>query len=448
MDMTTSQLTRAGALSIAFLLAAAAPAAAADGWGEAYTLANGLRVVLSPDARAHTLAVLVRYHAGVRNEPRGRSGMSHLLEHLRLRIPEPRERPTLGLPPTTPVLSNGATSYASTDYYTIAPRGSLKYALWNERWRMRADLDFITDSVRAQEVAIIANERRERHEIKPFVAARRAYWSQLFPEGHVFHEEVIGSAVDVAAATLDEVRAYFRALYGPNNSTLVVTGAFDPVEARAIIEEYFAPVPAPAASILFAAKPTSARVPVHELVLHVEDPLARRPFVLMAWPEPEPIERAAGEMTALVLGGLTANRLERAVPQSTLVEATQVDGLGAGAVFQIVVEPPPGMALEAVVRQIDGALEELRTRPPTQAEVDAGVRRLVRDRWRAEEEPLERAFLLADRTPTAGGSEDPLAEERRRCSAVRPEEVRAFAATYLARERRVTVFSTSAGGSR
>src|SRR5262245_16263348 len=91
----------------AILLACLLPAAAAaQGWGESYRLTNGLQVVLTPEPQLPTLAVLVRYHVGARHEPPGRSGLSHLLEHLRFRIPDPRAHPTVAPTSYAPVSSN------------------------------------------------------------------------------------------------------------------------------------------------------------------------------------------------------------------------------------------------------------------------------------------------------------------------------------------------------
>jgi len=171
--------------------------------------------------------------------------------------------------------------------------------------------------------------------------------------------------------------------------------------------------------------------------------------VLMAWPTPARFsaEDAAGEAAAALLGDLRGNRLEQALPDSTLVEATTL-GLLSGSVFQVVVEPAEGAPLEDAVKAIDGALARLRTLPPAQAELDAAVRRLLRTRLRAQEDPLDRALFLADVVADARVSGDPFTHEQQRCLAVRPEDVRAFAAKYLLPERRVTVFSTPAGGGR
>jgi predicted Zn-dependent peptidase len=183
--------------------------------------------------------------------------------------------------------------------------------------------------------------------------------------------------------------------------------------------------------------------------VRIEDRMARNPFVLMAWPTPPryAAEDAAGEVAAALLGDLTASRLEQALPGSTLVETTQL-GLLSGTIFQIALEPPAGQSLEALAHAIDGVLAALGAQPPAQAEVDAGVRRLIRARLRALEEPLPRAMLLADLVGDARAPGDPLAWERQRCQAVTAAQVRDFAARYLVPDRRVTVLSTPAGGRR
>src|SRR5687768_5872569 len=100
----------------------AGPAAAAE-WGQAYVLPNGLRVVLAPDRRFPSVTVLVRYHVGARQEPAGRSGIAHLLEHLTFRVPKPRPMAVSYAAQFTVSSGNGATSYEHTDYYTTSPSG-------------------------------------------------------------------------------------------------------------------------------------------------------------------------------------------------------------------------------------------------------------------------------------------------------------------------------------
>src|SRR5690348_10697572 len=103
------------ALGLILLLSSAARA---DGWGDAYTLPNGLHVVLNPDKRFPTVTVFVRYHVGARQEPVGRSGMAHLLEHLTFKVPRPPSQGGTYSSQFTISSRNGSTYYENTDYYT------------------------------------------------------------------------------------------------------------------------------------------------------------------------------------------------------------------------------------------------------------------------------------------------------------------------------------------
>ena len=155
-------LTALGFFGLNAHLARAQAEATGASWGEMYRLPNGLRVVLSPDARFPTVTVLVRYHVGARQEPAGASGIAHLLEHLSFRVPRPPVKSSTHAAQFTVSSRNGTTSYEQTDYYTTTPNADLKYALWTERWRMGLKLSDVTESDRRQELDV--EEERLRTE--------------------------------------------------------------------------------------------------------------------------------------------------------------------------------------------------------------------------------------------------------------------------------------------
>jgi len=425
------------------VLLSPSPAPAAQGWGEMYTLPNGLRVVLNPDNRFPTVTVYVRYHVGARHEPVGRSGMAHLLEHLTFAVPRPPSQGGTFASQFTLSSRNGSTSYEHTDYYTTAPSGDLEYALWTERWRMGINLSLVTESDRRHELDVVKNERRERLEIQPYSAGEHRLWSELFPREHPFHEQVIGSMADMSAITLDEAKDFYTRYYGPANATLAVVGDFDPRAARQIIDNYYAPMvgtPAP------PARPITPRAVAKEIVIRHDELYGRNPRLHIAWHTPAKYarEHAAGEVAARMIGGTDASRLVMGVPEATLVVAYQ-ESLLAGSVFHVILEPRAGVNPEALLRRVDFVLDVLRTHLPSEQQVDVAVRRILRERFLTMEDSLAKARFLVDVTSAVPGTGDPMVHERQRFAGVLPEEVRAFVAKYLTREHRVAVVYNPGG---
>ena len=413
--------------------------AKAAGWGETYRLPNGMRVLLSPDSRFPSVTVLLRYQVAARNEAPGRSGISHLVEHLTFRIPGPAPKAGSYSSNFTVSSGNGTTSYDETEYYTTMPRGDLKYAIWTERWRMGIDLDQISDTVRQQELDVVRNERRQRLEIEPYRAGRHRLWTELFPAGHPYHEEVIGSMQDLQAISLKDVRDYFRTYYGPSNAILAVVGDFDPAEARAIIDGYFGTLPASPPPPVPAAKPRQLAEEV--TIKHVEQ-YGRLPVLHLAWPVPARYapDNAVGDVAAMVLGGLEANRLMMYVPEAESWSAYQESLLG-GSVFHVMVSPRPGVSLEVLQRKVDSVMAFMRTTPLPPVQVDCAIRRLLRSRMRAMEDTLSKAQFYVDVISKTSTTGDPLAYIRESYTSVTPEDVQRFVSTYLTPGKRVALHS-------
>jgi zinc protease len=418
------------------------PAAFAAGWGETYTLPNGLRVVLSPERRFPSVTVLVRYHVGARQESAGRSGIAHLVEHLTYTVPRPSPTGFVEAAQFTVSSGNGATSFEHTDYYTTAPSGNLKYGLWAERWRMGLRIEDVGDIEHRRQLDVVRNERRERLDTAPYSAGRHLLWSALFPETHPFHEEVIGSMKDLAAISLEDARQYFRSWYIPSNATLAVVGNFDPAAARQLISAYYGPLPA---GKVPAAPPAVPRALTKEEILRHDEQHGKLARLEMAWHTPPFFfaEDAVADITAEIIGGLHASRLYKAIPAASVVAASQ-QSLLAGSVFHVVVVPRTGVTLEELHRRVDVALELLRAHPPSADEVEHAVRAQIRKRVLAFEDSLSKAVLLTD-IVTGGGEAawaDPMRFEEARYRAITPAQVQSFVVRYLTPQSRVVLYST------
>jgi len=243
--------TRLPALVPTFLLAGVAalawlPTAAADALipYEKFHLDNGLTVVVHTDRKAPIVAVNIWYHVGSKNEPAGKTGFAHLFEHLMYQGSEhfndeffkPFEQVgTTG--------QNGTTSFDRTNYFQNVPTTALDLALWMESDRMGHLLGVVTQERLDEQRGVVQNEKRQG-ENRPQGKLWETVMRGSFPVGHPYHWLPIGSMEDLNAASLDDVKEWFRTYYGAANAVLVLAGDIDVATAREKAQRYFGHIPA------------------------------------------------------------------------------------------------------------------------------------------------------------------------------------------------------------
>jgi zinc protease len=206
------------------------------------TLANGLRVVVSPDRTAPFVTVGVYYQIGFRLEPRGRSGFAHLFEHMMFQGSENAGKMEhIRLINSSGGLLNGTTNYDITNYFEAVPSNALERVLWLEADRMRA-LKVDDENLRNQR-DVVKEEVRVNVLNQPYGGFP---WLDLppiafrnWPNAHNFY----GDFTDLDAATLDDVGTFFRTYYAPNNAVLLILGDFETSEAFALAKRYFEDIP-------------------------------------------------------------------------------------------------------------------------------------------------------------------------------------------------------------
>ncbi len=209
------------------------------------TLANGLRVVLQQDRALPLVAVNLWYHVGSKNERPGRTGFAHLFEHMLFQGSEHvGTNDHFHYLQQVGGIANGSTWYDRTNYYETVPAHHLELALWLESDRMGFLLPALTPEKLETQRAVVMNERRERVDNQPYGRATERLHELLYPPSHPYHWPVIGYLDDIAAASLEEVRAFFTAYYHPSNAVLSLVGDFDPAQATDLVELYFGDLPA------------------------------------------------------------------------------------------------------------------------------------------------------------------------------------------------------------
>ncbi|HEY0315361.1 MAG TPA: pitrilysin family protein, partial [Sphingomonas sp.] len=217
---------------------------------EQFTLANGLRVVVSTDRKAPVVALSVWYHVGSKDEPAGKTGFAHLFEHLMFygseNVPGGIFKPLEQVGATD---MNGTTSFDRTNYFETVPTPALPLALFLESDRMGHLLGAVGQQTLDRQRGVVQNEKRQDDD-QPYGLVEYSELDALFPAGHPYHHTTLGSMADLDHASLEDVRAWFRGHYGPNNAVLVLAGDIDAATAKPLVEKYFGdiargPQPAP-----------------------------------------------------------------------------------------------------------------------------------------------------------------------------------------------------------
>src|SRR4051794_669854 len=210
---------------------------------EKYTLPNGLEVLLHEDHTIPVVGVNIWYKVGSQDEKPGRTGFAHLFEHLMFQGSQHHDDEYFGPLEKLGAEINGSTSTDRTNYYETVPANVLERALWLESDRMGFLLPALTQQKLDNQREVVKNERRQRVDNVPYGQAQERILQALYPPDHPYHHSVIGSMADLSAASLQDVSAFFRTYYSPNNASLSIAGDFDPAEARRLVARYFGGLP-------------------------------------------------------------------------------------------------------------------------------------------------------------------------------------------------------------
>lgn len=322
------------------------------------TLGNGLDVIVHEDHQLPMVAVNVWYHVGSKNEKPGRTGFAHLFEHIMFEgsanVPEGDFDNLLE---AAGGVNNGSTANDRTNYWENIPSNALELALWLEADRMGFLLETMTQEKLDIQRDVVKNERRQGVDNQPYGLAFETVYENLYPAEHPYHWPVIGSMEDLSAATLDDVKDFFRTYYAPNNASIAVAGDVSETEVRRLVEKYFGDIPAgpPIPEVTF---PDAALSADRNLVL--EDAV-QLPRLYVAWHSPKGYtdEDAALDVLASVLTEGKSSRLfKRLVYDEQIAQDVSAfqDGMELGGAFWIIATAKPDVSLG---RLADAVREEL-----------------------------------------------------------------------------------------
>ncbi len=340
---------------------------------EKYTLPNGLEVLTHEDHRLPLVAVDLWYHVGPLNEKAGRTGFAHLFEHMMFEgsehVGEKAHIKYVEGAGATDV--NGTTNFDRTNYFETLPSNQLELGLWLESDRMGFLLEGLDRAKLTNQRDVVRNERRqgEGHALRPRRRSRSIHL--LFPKGHPYYADVIGSHADIEAARINDVRDFHQQFYTPNNASIAIAGDFDPAQLKALLEKYFGPIPAgPAVDAVTVTTPpitSERRATVTDTV--------QLPQVTVAWLTPIAFQPGDAEAQLFldILGTGKSSRLYRKLVYEQQIAQSvdcELHALKLASVAKCDITARPNVKPEALEAAIDKEIESLRTAGPTQAEID------------------------------------------------------------------------------
>jgi len=363
---------------------------------EEFKLSNGLRVVLSPERAIPVVSIAVYYDVGSRNEREGRTGFAHLFEHMMFQgsenVPKAAHFQYIFNAGGT---MNGTTSTERTNYFETLPSNYLPLAFWLESDRMRS-LKVTQENLDNQRHAV-QEEKRLRYDNQPYVPAFLRMNELIFKNPANSHS-TIGSMEDLDAATIDDIKEFFRIYYAPNNAVLTVVGDFDNDEARALAEKYFGDIPAqPVPPPVDVSEPEA--VAIREETFH--DPLAPAPAFVLGWKIPE---RRTPDFYALSLAGTLLFEGDSSRLYQKLVKGDEsvvsieggVDERRGPSALYIFALPKPGQDVNTIREQIFDEIKRIAADGPTEAEMEKLRNSLCNDAVRGRQSTMYRAQRLAE----------------------------------------------------
>ena len=339
---------------------------------ERYTLDNGLTVILHEDRSTPIVAVNIWYRVGSGDEQPGRTGFAHLFEHVMFmgseHVPVGAFDQWLEAAGAN---NNGSTSFDRTNYFEWMPSNALPLALWLEADRMGWLLPTMDQPKLDVQRDVVKNERRQRVDNVPYGRAFETLLAAVFPARHPYSWPTIGSMADLSAASLEDVKQFFRTYYAPNNATLAIAGDFDRDSVKVWVQRYFSEVPRGPA---MPPRPTVQQVTVPKDTFLVLEDKVQLPRLYYAWPSVKAFhaDDASLDLLAYVLAGDKNSRLykrlvyEMQVAQD--VNAFQMSGRLDGA-FGVSVTPKPGQSPARMAQLVNEELRKLTAQGVTEREL-------------------------------------------------------------------------------
>ena len=394
-------------------------------------LDNGLTLIVHEDKKAPIVAVNVWYHVGSKDEKEGRTGFAHLFEHLMFNGSEnynddwfkPFDRVgATGM--------NGTTNQDRTNYFQVVPKNALEMALWMESDRMGHLLGAIDQAKLDEQRDVVKNEKRQG-ENQPYGKVFTTILNSVYPKGHPYSWNVIGSTEDINAATVEDVHEWFKTKYGAANATITLSGDIDQATAETLVKKYFGHIES-GPPLLRQSRWVAKRSGKQEQVMHDRVPQAR---LYKIWNIPEWGSEEA-DLLSLASGVLSSDKKSRLYNRLVYKEkkASDISAFSfnseIGGLFGVVATALNPEDLDYISQAIDEELEEFMRTGPTKQELSR-VRSATRASFlRGLERVSNKADILAE-NQVFGGSPDAYKISYERFNNATSKEVALTASEWL-----------------
>ena len=403
-------------------------------------LKNGLRVIISENHVAPVFSVAVSYNVGSRDERPGRTGFAHLFEHMMFKG---SENVGTGEHFYT-IFSNGGTMNGTTNkertiYYETMPANQLDAALFLEADRMRS-LAIVKENLDNQRNAV-QEERRLNYDNVPYGRADVAI-DELAFDNEAYQHSVIGSMADLNAASIEDVAAFFKTYYAPNNAIIAIAGDVDTNRTLERVRAHFEAIPSqtppPPVEVAQPAQQKERR-------LELDDPLARLPRIDIGYRIPSslsPDDDTIDVLREVLAGGRSSRFYERIVRDQQLAVSVQsfVQNSRGPRLFGIEVTPAANASIEQAERAVYAEIERLKSGPISDAEIERARNAARRQFMGTISNSLSLARNLAEYAMYYG---DPGRINTRwdRLASFNAADVQRIARQYLTPENRTVVIS-------
>ena len=325
-----------------------------------FVLANGLTLIVHEDHSTPVVGVNVWYHVGSRNEARGKTGFAHLFEHFFFNGSENYPH---GFREAMDDLGannrNGTTNTDRTNFFEDVPVSALERTLFLESDRMGFLANYISKEMLERERGVVQNEKRQGDN-QPYGRVHYEIDAKMYPYSHPYSWSTIGSMDDLNAASLEDIRNWYRTYYGPNNAVLSLAGDITPERALELVNKYFGAIPpGPPLPRTETWIPKLDRDIRDEMEDQVPQARIYRSYHAPAWKDPE-LQHLG--LFGDVLAGSRASRLpRRLVYEKGMATAVSsyVSDAELGSTFNIVVTVKPGVDPADVEREMDAVLNAL-----------------------------------------------------------------------------------------
>ncbi len=406
-------------------------------------LANGLDIVVIPDRRAPVVTHMVWYRNGSADDPPGKSGIAHFLEHLMFKGTEANPQGKFSeLVAELGGQENAFTSNDYTAYFQRVAKEHVGVCMEYEADRMKNLI--LTDEVVGPERDVVLEERRMRTDSDPSNQLNEAVQAALFTQ-HPYGKPIIGWSHEIESLERADALAYYDRFYTPENAVLVVAGDVDAKDVIGLAEKYYGLVPARGEPPK-RFRPREPEPRAHRLVTlfdeKVEQPSHQSVFLVPSYRSAKPGEAEALEVLAHLLGGGQTSLLFKtlvmdgklAVAAGAQYQGTAVDDTR----FYVFAVPAKGVGLATIDAAIDAAIARVASRGVNEPELRRAKTRLVAEAVYAQDNQATLAHWYGASLAAGLGLED-VAQWPGRIEAVTPDDVKK-AALWLDKRRSVTGF--------